>query len=375
MHQLEPSTVLTQEAAVAISPAARHICATLSAAGFDAFVVGGAVRDLLLSRPPYDFDLATNATTAEITALFPNAVEDGGRFRLVGILIGTEMVQVTTFRAMALDKVQLGASPTVAGTIEEDALQRDFTINAMYLRPGCSDIIDFTGGQRDIREKIVRTIGCPTRFFTDNPWIMLKAIRLSRTLGFSIAPQVESAMLSLAPKLCDAPPVRLLVELSRHLQSGSALDCVRDLCRFGFDKPLLPGEGLKIDADDGFLPGALSAIDQHISGGGKASIAFALACLFWPTIRHRLEKADIRDVTRDVYYMQASTLGILPDTWNELFYIWSMQSVLERKPPGRDRALRNHRRFPAAFNLMTARANVGEVRPEIAAQWRDYCDA
>lgn len=218
-----PYSTIETVASTATEDYATFINATLRAQGYEAYLVGGCVRDKLLGRPPKDFDIATSALPDQVLGLFPNAGLVGAHFGVVLVRQGDQQVEVATFRTDGAysdgrrpDTVQLGA------TAKSDALRRDFTINALFLDPARGRIVDFTGGQRDLDDRLIRAIGDPFARFAEDHLRMLRAVRFAAELDFTIEPQTLAAIRTLAPKIREVAAERIRMELERALPAGGA---------------------------------------------------------------------------------------------------------------------------------------------------------
>ena len=210
-----------------ISRGAQDVTRKLQQAGFKAFVVGGAVRDLLLGIAPKDFDIATDATPEQVKPLFRRAFIIGRRFRLVNVLAGPETIEVSTFRARqtgddASDEHGRLLSDNVFGSQAEDALRRDFTCNALYFDPVSEEVWDYVGGVPDVRARRMRLIGDPVTRYREDPVRMLRAARLAAKLGLTIEKKTAAPIPELAPLLQNVPPARLFDEMEKLLLSGHA---------------------------------------------------------------------------------------------------------------------------------------------------------
>ena len=228
-----------------LTPAAAKVCAALQAAGFSAYVVGGAVRDLLLGITPKDFDIATDARPEQIKPLFRRALIIGRRFRLVHVLMGPETVEVSTFRGADTESAEKDEHrrvlrDNVFGTMEEDARRRDFSVNALYFNPATEEVVDFHGGLVDLRKRTLRVIGDPEARYREDPVRMLRAVRLAAKLGLTLDAATRAPIQDMAPLMERVPPARLFDEMLKLLLSGHASACLRQLRDVGLHKGLLP---------------------------------------------------------------------------------------------------------------------------------------
>ncbi|PJA41546.1 MAG: polynucleotide adenylyltransferase PcnB, partial [Lysobacterales bacterium CG_4_9_14_3_um_filter_62_6] len=256
-----------------ISPNALRVLYKLRDAGFTAYLVGGAVRDLLLQGLPKDFDVATNAHPEQVKHLFRNCRLIGRRFRLAHVHYGAEIIEVATFRGIEDDGS--GARElvdgrivrdNVYGTIEEDAVRRDFTVNALYYAIDDYSVRDYVGGFQDVRDRVLRLIGEPTRRLREDPVRMLRTARFAAKLGFSIDPAIVSAISQLKDLLNAAPAARLFDECLKMFMAGYALASFRQLWQLRLFEVLFPETALALRADPAdlvLLETALTSTDQR----------------------------------------------------------------------------------------------------------------
>ncbi|RYF00595.1 MAG: polynucleotide adenylyltransferase PcnB, partial [Oxalobacteraceae bacterium] len=228
-----------------VSPNAIRVTQTLQEAGFQAFVVGGAVRDLLLGVKPKDFDIATDATPEEVKKLFRRAFIIGRRFQIVHVMFGQELLEVTTFRGNAAVSAPKDEHGRVLrdnnfGPQHEDAERRDFTINAMYYDPATQAVLDYHGGIADIRDKVLRIIGQPEARYREDPVRMLRVVRFAAKLQFTIEPATRAPIPVMAPLIDNVPAARVFDEMLKLLMSGHALACLKELRSSGLHHGLLP---------------------------------------------------------------------------------------------------------------------------------------
>src|SRR5258706_5087833 len=272
-----------------ISSGALKVCDVLADRGHAAYVVGGAVRDLLLNTEPKDFDIATAARPEQIKPLFRRALLIGRRFRLVHVMLGPETLEVSTFRGAdgktAAEKDEHGRvlRDNVFGTLEEDARRRDFTVNALYYDCRSGELIDFHGGLADLKKRTLRMIGDPETRFREDPVRMLRAVRLGAKLGLSIESATRAPIKRLAPLLEHVPPPRLFEEMLKLLLSGHASACLRQLRPEGLHKGLLPLLDVILDQPLGerFVTLALAQTDERVLADRPVSPAFLFAALLW----------------------------------------------------------------------------------------------
>src|SRR5580765_3405067 len=228
-----------------LSAAARSVTKRLQDEGFKAFIVGGAVRDLLLGIEPKDFDIATDATPEQVKPLFRRAFIIGRRFRLVHVHVGNDVIEVSTFRAAqtgndTTDEHGRLLSDNVYGSQAEDAVRRDFTANALYFDPATETIWDYVGGVADVKARRLRLIGDPVTRYREDPVRMLRAVRLAAKLGLAIERKTAMPIQRLAPLIQNVPPSRLFDEMEKLLLSGHAVESLKGLREHGLHHGVLP---------------------------------------------------------------------------------------------------------------------------------------
>jgi poly(A) polymerase len=382
-------------ARAAISPAARKVCEVLAAHGFSAYIVGGAVRDLLLGIAPKDFDVATDARPEQVKPLFRRALLIGRRFRLVHVMIGAETVEVSTFRGAANGEARSDADglvrdehgrvlrDNVFGTQEEDARRRDFTINALYYDPATEEVIDFHGGMADLKKRVLRMIGDAQARYREDPVRMLRAVRLAAKLGLTIDPATRAPIRRLAPLLEHVPPARLFEEMLKLLLSGHASACVRQLRDEGLSHGLLPLLDVILEQPLGerFVTLALAQTDERVLAGRPVSPAFLFAALLWHQVLAAW-KARERRGERPVPALEAAMDEVLDTQCEKLAItrrltatmreIWAMQPRFEQRSGSRALKLLESPRFRMGYDFLALRAASGEVPAELENWWRAF---
>ena len=396
-----------------------RVVRTLQDAGYEAYIVGGAVRDLLVGLRPKDFDVATDATPEQVKALFRRAFIIGRRFRLVHVVFGRgrehETIEVSTFRAYldaaAADQVPgnektsrheiadkkhvVDASGRVLrdnvwGPQVEDAARRDFTINAMYYDPLTQTVVDYHGGLADARARVLRMIGDPDTRYREDPVRIIRVVRFAAKLGFNIEPATERPIAATAPLLANVPLSRLFDEMVKLLQTGHALASIEQLKRHR----LIGGSGgvfpvldaaLSLDAPNParqkFVRLALEDTDRRVAEGRAVVPSFMLACLLWHDVMERWSvlKNDGEapfpalqmavDAVFDARIGDISGRGKLAADMRE---VWLMQPRFERRTPSSAASLINQPRFRAGYDFLRLRADCGEVAAELADWWEDF---
>ena len=361
----------------------------LNEAEFEAFLVGGGVRDILTGLKPKDFDVATNATPEQVKSLFRNSRIIGRRFRLVHVIFGREVIEVATFRAShdSGDGGETGESgrilrDNVFGTIEEDALRRDFTVNALYYNIADYSVIDFVGGLNDIESKTFRLIGDPVVRCEEDPVRVIRAARLAAKLDFDIAEETRNAMQACAHRLSDVPPARLFEELLKLFQGGYALQSFANLRRFELLQYLFPRLATALENDDqavlGLVTDGLSNTDTRVLADKPVTPAYLLAFMLWHDVYIRAKalyaggKPAVEAMMRaadEVLPAQLRVTSIPKRFSGPMREIWTFQPRLEQYTGGRALALMENRRFRAAYDFLCLRAGHDPALQECADWW------
>ena len=363
----------------------------LQKAGSQAYVVGGAVRDLLLGGVPKDFDGATDATPEQVHAAFRRSRIIGRRFRIVHVLFGSETVEVSTFRTADVSDAQTDEHGRVLrdntfGNMEEDAIRRDFTINAMYYNPVDETVIDYHGGIGDLRKKVLRIIGDPAARYREDPVRMLRVTRFAARLGFSIDPITRAPISELSGLLQNVPSSRLFDEMMKLLLSGHAVACIRQLREENLHHGLLPMLDVILEQPMGekFVMLALSRTDERISEGKGVAPGFLFAALLWHEVLAQWNTAKARgdyplpalfEAMNQVLDVQCEKLAINRRFIADMREIWSLQPRFDKRVGRTAFKLLEHPRFRAAYDFMILRAESGEIDAEIGDWWTRFIDA
>jgi poly(A) polymerase len=379
-----------------ISDNALKVLYRLKAAGYEAYLVGGGVRDLSLGREPKDFDVATDARPEAVKELFRNCRLIGRRFRLAHVHFGPEIIEVATFRALhdpdggpSEDRViedGLIVRDNVYGTLAEDALRRDFTINALYYNIADFSVVDHAGGMEDLEAGVIRLIGDPEVRYREDPVRMLRAIRFAVKLGFKIHPETAQPIRPMAELLQNIPAARLFEESLKLFMSGMALDSFEALRHYGLFGELFPGVERALLRDQQgagvrFISLALKNTDARVAEGKPVTPTFLFAALLWPAVGEAMQRYG-EEGLNELLALQAASQDAVQDQMQRVAVpkrfsipmreVWSLQPRLERRGGRRSMRLIGHPRFRAAYDFMLLRAEVGEVDPEVAAWWRDF---
>ena len=375
----------------ALSAPAAKVCAALRDAGFEGYVVGGAVRDLLLGIVPKDYDIATNARPEQIKPLFRRALIIGRRFRLVHVMFGSDTIEVSTFRGadpQSAEKDEHGRvlRDNVFGSQEEDALRRDFTVNALYFDPVSEEVVDFHGGLADLRKRVLRVIGDPQTRYREDPVRMLRAVRLAAKLGLTLDRETREPIRSMAPLMERVPPARLFDEMLKLLLSGHASACLRQLREVGLHKGLLPLLDVILEQPLGerFVTLALAQTDERVLAERPVSPAFLFAALLWHEVLAAWklrEKRGERSIPAletamdEVLDTQCAKLAITRKLTATMREVWAMQPRFEQRSGQRAYRLLELPRFRMAYDFLALRAASGEVPAELEAWWRGFQSA
>lgn len=374
-----------------VSANAVRVTQALQEAGFKAFVVGGAVRDLLLGVKPKDFDVATNATPEQVKRLFRRAFIIGRRFQIVHVMFGQDVIEVTTFRGTTADSAPKDEHGRVLrdntfGEQHEDAIRRDFTINAMYYDPATRVVLDYHNGIADIRKKTLRIIGVPEARFREDPVRLLRVVRFAAKLGFAIDPSTREPIKVMAPLINNVPAARVFDEMLKLLLSGHALACLRQLRSEGLHHGLLPLLDVVLEQPLGekFVTLALAGTDERVRQGKPVSPGFLFAALLWHQV---LEKWNaykaageypipaLHLAADDVLNAQTEKLALQRKIATDMRDIWAMQPRFERRVGKSPYKLLEHPRLRAGYDFLLLRCASGEIDAEIGEWWTDFMAA
>jgi len=375
-----------------ISPNALKVLYRLKSAGFEAFLVGGGVRDLLLDRHPKDFDVVTNADPDQIHDLFRNCRLIGRRFRLAHVRFGRDIVEVATFRATGAEPDDDERAHTdsgrilrdnVYGTIDEDVWRRDFTVNALYYNITDFSIWDYVNGVADVRGRTLRLIGDPEKRYREDPVRMLRAARFAAKLEFDLAPETAAPIAPLGLLLKDVPPARLFDELLKLFQSGHAVRSFDVLVQYDLLRYLFRDASELLETNDrdkvaGFIRRGLANTDERIREDKPVTPMFLYALFLWFPIRalaRRLEsegwnagQAMLEASQRIVAAQQTAFPRRFSSPMKELM---NMQWRFDERNGSRALRLLEHKRFRAAYDFLVLRESCGEVDQETVAWWTD----
>ena len=393
-----------------ISHAALEVVEGLQEAGYDGYLVGGCVRDLLLGMTPKDFDVTTNATPEQVRKVFRRARIIGRRFRLVHVRYGREVIEVATYRAKPEGPVRNGWLPwkgrrktgtarttdegrllddNVYGSMEDDALRRDFTVNALYYDPVEEQVVDFLGGVKDINERCLRLIGKPAERFAEDPVRMLRVLRFKAKLGLLPERGLTRAVERHRELLTGVPPARLYDEVLKLFHHAHGVESWRELRESGFSDILFPQTEAALQEAEGerwesLILQALKNTDHRISQGKPVIPAFLYAVLLWRPFCKRLAlktegskplNESIWEAGDEVFAEQCRRVAVPRRVSSPATEIWHMQGNLERRRPRSVEPLLASKRFRAAYDFLGLRTGVGELPREIFDWWSDIQSA
>lgn len=375
-----------------VSMEARATCEALKRRGYEAYIVGGAVRDLLLGVTPKDFDVATNATPEQVKRCQRRAVIIGRRFQLVHVIFGREIIECSTFRALEgagqrKDATGRVVSDNVFGEMWEDAARRDFTVNALYYDPQTQMLLDYHNGYEDLKTKRLRMIGDPATRYREDPVRMMRAVRIAAKLGFKIEPATENPIPKMARLLENVPAARLVDEILKLLTCGHAVACMEKLREEGLHRALLPMLDVIVSEPDGeeFLMLALKRTDERIAVGKKISPSFLFGTLLWPQVVKRWKYNEEEKGMRHMQALHAACVEVLATQCQQLNIqrryqadihdLWMLQARFERRTGKVAYALITHPRYRAAYDFMLLRSLLGHVPAELVTWWDTFANS
>jgi len=376
-----------------ISENAIKVLYRLQKSGFEAHLVGGGVRDLLLGQEPKDFDIATDAKPEEVHKLFRNSRLIGRRFRLVHVVFGRDVIEVATFRgnhdnAQGKQESKQNESgmllrDNVYGTIDEDAIRRDFTINALYYNVKDFSVRSYEGGIQDIHNASIRMIGDPETRYREDPVRMLRAVRFAGKLGFDIEKKTDAPIRSLAPLLQDIPAARLFEEALKLFMAGHAHNTFELLQTRDLFKQLFPQTQAVIDKDSFYRDMVVQALknsDLRISQGKSLTPAFLLSVFLWPCMLERAKQLQsempagpaMQQAAQEVISKQQQSTSIPKRFVFPMRDIWDLQHRLVKRLPKNIDTIYGHERFRAAYDFILLREEAGEDLDGTGVWWTDY---
>ena len=374
-----------------VSPAAVSIIRTLQDSGFQAEMVGGCVRDLLLGWSPKDFDVVTNATPDQIKKLFRRARVIGRRFQLVHVRIGREVIEVSTYRGSDTGRQEQRrgrakekmVANNVFGRRDEDVLRRDFTINALYYDPVKEVVTDYVDGLGHIQERRLEIIGDPRQRFSEDPVRMLRAVRFKAKLNLRLDAKIEKLLPRMAGTLIAVSPPRLFEEIIKVLHNGYGAVGFQALDHYGLLRFLFPSATRHFNEQDlnkknGLIPCALRNTDQRVADRKPVISPFLFSVLLWRQVQQAwpIKSGGNRSIFENLHRSADRVLEELHPTVRiprrisaVMIEIWELQIRLEQRRPRTIKRLLSHRRFRAAYDFLLLRAGSGEVSDALADWW------
>ncbi len=393
---------------------ARNVVSTLQGAGFEAYIVGGAVRDLMVGLAPKDFDVATNATPEQVKGLFRRAFIIGRRFRIVHVVYGRgrehEVIEVSTFRAYmdnaaaeavagnertsknelagmkhAVDASGRVLRDNVWGPQEEDAVRRDFTINAMYYDPQTQIVVDYHHGIEDAKKRVIRMIGDPATRYREDPVRIIRAVRFAAKLsglGFKLEAKTAAPLVKSQELLADVPQSRLFDEMLKLLQTGHALASIEQLKLLGLARGIYPLLDVVVErVGQPFVSAALKDTDRRVGEGKPVAPSFLLACVLWADVRdgwaQRIQQRQhahpaLQDAIDDAFNARIGDVSGRGKLAADMREIWMMQPRFDKRVGSAAFGLVEQPRFRAAFDFMRLRADVDEIDELLADWWQEF---
>ena len=368
-----------------VSKAALEVCSGLHSAGFEAYVVGGAVRDMLLAREPKDFDIATSATPEQVVRVFRRARIIGRRFRIVHVMVGRELIEVTTFRAekdgedAKTDEHGRVLADNTYGTLASDAARRDLTVNAMYYNPATQQVLDFHGGMADLSKHTLRMIGDPAARYREDPVRMLRIARFAAKLQFTIHPASFKPIDALKGLVGNCPPSRLFDEVQKLLMSGYAVRTLDTLRELKLSQGLLPVMDIVRAHPEGeaFVRLAMASTDERVNAGKSTTPAFLFATLLWYEVLGKAKQLVVQGESAfparelamtHVLEVQCDTLAIPRRYTTDMRDMWAMQLRFEQAAR-RSLSILGHPRFRAGYDFFLLRCEAGEQPLHLGALW------
>ncbi len=393
---------------------ALNVVRTLKNAGFEAYIVGGAVRDLMVGLVPKDFDVATNATPEQVKNLFRRAFIIGRRFRIVHVVYGrgreNEVIEVSTFRAYmdnaaaeavsgnertsknelagmkhAVDASGRVLRDNVWGPQEEDAVRRDFTINAMYYDPETQIVVDYHNGIKDAKKRTIRMIGDAATRYREDPVRIIRAVRFSAklsALGFTLDAKTVVPLVKSQQLLAEVPQSRLFDEMLKLVLTGHSLASIDQLKLLGMSRGIYPLLDVVVErAAQPFVNSALQDTDRRVSEGKPVVASFLLACVLWADVRDGWAKRvaerqhshpALQDAIDDVFNARIGDVSGRGKLASDMREIWMLQPRFEKRVGSTPFGLVDQPRFRAAFDFMRLRADVGEVDVVLSNWWQEF---
>lgn len=353
----------------------RRIVQKLLDNGYDAKLVGGCVRDLLLGTEPKDFDVVTSATPLQVKRIFKHAQIIGRRFRIVHVKSEIGVVEISTYRKTGINRKDpavptrsLVRSPKQVGTMKKDHLLRDFTVNALYFDIKRNVIFDYVGGLRDLKYRQLRCIGDPETRFHEDCHRLLRALRFVSKTDLNLTEELDRALHSQGELLQHLEPHRLSYDLEKMLLHGYARPLFRNFVKYKFLAYIFP----EIDSNSALSQAALKNTDHRVKRGKPVRFAFLLATFYW----HHYRDLNIRNdreaeilAAKRVLELPSQRIALRADVRDFVIETWRLQAKLEQRPLRNGKQMLHRKRFRAGYDLLCMRANLGEASQEIASWW------
>ena len=367
-----------------VDPNALDVVTKLKNAGFQALLVGGCVRDLLLGAAPKDFDVATDATPEDVRRLFRRSRMVGRRFRIAHVRYGRDIIEVSTFRK-SVDLEEAGdrkANPdglilrdNVYGTLDEDAFRRDFTVNALYYDPHEEEILDFVGGIEDLQAHRLRFIGEPRARLQEDPVRLLRAMRFQAKLGFDLDAGITEDTDLTAARLMAIPSARLFDEFSKMFLSGYAMNVWKIIEPTPIRNALFPATS----PDNRLVHLAMENTDQRIAEGRPVTPGFLLAVLLWDDYQARISELSRNKKVNEARLLAAHEalaeqrrVLAIPRRFSQFVNdVWQLQERLETRKARQIQRTLSHPRFRAAYDFLLLRSQAGLNDTGIADWWTE----
>ena len=370
-----------------ISKHALGIILSLQKNKYEAYIVGGAIRDILINQNPKDFDIATSATPEQIRRLFKKSRIIGRRFKLVHVLDGRDIIEVSTFRAKPQEREIMANGverDNAYGTLKEDAERRDFTSNSIYFNPTNNKLIDFYGGIDDIKNKQLTIIGIPEIRFQEDPIRILRAIRFAAKLDLSINEDIKSIIHKNINLLENIPYSRLFDEVMKLFLTGHALKSVILFNKFNLSKKFFPVLQSINPSTQAFLKQGLRDTDKRIHESKSVNPGFLLAVFLWRDVNEAWGKRKKTSINNTVALNTA--IDFVLSKQSKIFpvqkrfivtmsEIWRLQPRFENLNPKRIYRLLGHPRFRAAYDFLLLRNRQGEINNDLAQWWIKFVEA
>jgi poly(A) polymerase len=356
--------------------------------GFEAYLVGGAVRDLLFGIKPKDFDVVTNATPDQIHHLFRRSRMIGRRFKLVHVIYGREVIEVSTYRSQQKVIAQADGSfikdDNHFGTIEEDAMRRDFTINAMFYSPTHHKLVDFHDGLKDLKHGIIRIIGDAEKRYREDPIRILRAFRVCAKLNMSLNSTSRSPIKKIIPLLHEIPHSRLFDEVIKFFLTGHSLNSYKVLCDEKIYSQFFLSPKTESKEINLFILNGLKNTDLRINQDKSCNPSFLFSFLLWHQVfqlwdQYKIELkhsiAGLNQAIDEVIEKQIKLFPIHKRFTITMKEIWRLQPRFENQSPKKIYRLLLHPRFRAAYDFMLLRCQSNELDHSIGIWWTNFIDA